>query len=466
MTRTAVLNVVGLTPALLGPSTPRLKHFVDSGRSASITPVLPAVTCTVQSSYLTGTYPSDHGVVANGWYFRDELEIKFWRQSNRLVQAPKLWERARDRDASFTCANVCWWFNMYSSVDWAVSPRPMYPSDGRKLPDVWTWPGDLRPTLQRELGQFPLFKFWGPATDVSATRWIADAAQWIESRHHPTLSLVYLPHLDYVLQRLGPADPRAAHDLAEIDAVFGDLLDHYTAQGVQVVLLSEYGIRAVSRPIHLNRRLREAGLIAVREELGREMVDVGASVAFAAADHQVAHVYVNDLARLAEVRRIVEQTPGVAEVLDEDGKRAQHIDHSRAGELVAVAEPDAWFTYYYWLDDDRAPDYARTVDIHRKPGYDPVELFVDPALRSPKLKIGLTLMRRQLGMRALMEVTPLDASLVKGSHGRVTAAVDECPLIATQTRDLLPNDHLQAPEVFDVLLAHLAAGTPAAAVSS
>jgi predicted AlkP superfamily pyrophosphatase or phosphodiesterase len=355
---------------------------------------------------------------------------------------------------------------MYSSVDWAVTPRPMYPSDGRKLPDVWTWPGDLRPTLQRELGQFPLFKFWGPATDISATRWIADAAKWLESRHHPTLSLVYLPHLDYVLQRLGPTDPGVAHDLAEIDAVFGDLLDHYTGQGVQVVLLSEYGIRAVSRPIHLNRRLREAGLIAVREELGREMVDVGASVAFAAADHQVAHVYVNDPARLADVRRIVEQTPGVAEVLDADGKRDRHLDHPRAGELVAVAEPDAWFTYYYWLDDDRAPDYARTVDIHRKPGYDPVELFVDPALRSPRLKIGLTLMRRQLGMRALMEVTPLDANLVRGSHGRISTAATESPLIATQAQDLLPEPHLQATDVFNVLQAHVGAATPAAALSS
>jgi len=461
MNRTAVLNVVGLTPSLLGSHTPRLKRFVDGGRMASITPVLPAVTCAVQSSYLTGTYPSQHGIVANGWYFRDELEVKFWRQSNRLVQQPKLWERAKQQDETFTCANVCWWYNMYSSVDWAVTPRPMYPSDGRKLPDVWTWPGDLRAKLQQELGQFPLFKFWGPATDISATRWIAEAAKWIDRHHQPTLTLVYLPHLDYVLQRLGPADPGVARDLNEIDAVFGDLLDYFTSEHTQVVLVSEYGIRSVSRPIHLNRRLREAGLIAVREEIGHEMVDVGASVAFAAVDHQVAHVYVNDPDRLGDVRRIVEQTPGVAEVLDADGQRAQHIDHPRSGELVAVAEPDAWFTYYYWLDDARAPDYARTVDIHRKPGYDPVELFIDPALRAPKMKIGMTLLRRQLGFRGLMEVTPLDATLVRGSHGRVTTAVDESPLLATQASDLLPRDRLQAPEVFDVLLAHLGIGQPA-----
>jgi predicted AlkP superfamily pyrophosphatase or phosphodiesterase len=463
MQKTAVLNVVGLTPSLLGPSTPRLKQFVDSGRMASVTPVLPAVTTTVQSSYLTGTYPSQHGIVGNGWYFRDELEVKFWRQSNRLVQATKLWERARQQDPTFTVANVCWWFNMYSSVDFAVTPRPMYPSDGRKLPDVWTQPVELRDALQAELGQFPLFKFWGPATDISATRWIAEAARWIDRRHSPTLSLVYLPHLDYVLQRDGPGSPSVARDLAEIDAVVGDLVDHFTASGARVVLLSEYGIRAVSKPVHINRRLREAGLINVRRELGRDMVDVGASAAFAAVDHQVAHVYVNDLSRLPEVRNIVEGTPGVAQVLDEDGKRAAHIDHPRAGELVALAEPDAWFTYYYWLDDRLAPDYARTVDIHRKPGYDPVELFIDPAIRAPKAKIGLTLIKRQLGFRSLMEVTPLDATLVKGSHGLVTTDPDESPLIATQSPELLPSQSLQAPEICDVLLQHLGVGAPALA---
>lgn len=460
MQKTAVLNVVGLTPSLLGPTTPRLKQFVDSGRMASVTPVLPAVTTTVQSSYLTGAYPSEHGVVGNGWYFRDELEVKFWRQSNRLVQATKLWERARQQDPSFTVANVCWWFNMYSSVDFAVTPRPMYPSDGRKLPDVWTQPVDLRDALQAELGQFPLFKFWGPATDISATRWIAEAAKWIDRRHSPTLTLVYLPHLDYVLQRDGPGAPQVAHDLAEIDAVFGDLLDYFSNAGARVVLLSEYGIRAVSRPVHINRRLREAGLINVRRELGRDMVDVGASAAFAAVDHQVAHVYVNDLSRLNEVRNIVESTPGVAEVLDDEGKRQAHIDHPRAGELVALAQPDAWFTYYYWLDDSLAPDYARTVDIHRKPGYDPVELFIDPAIRAPKAKIGLTLVKRQLGFRSLMEVTPLDATLVKGSHGLVTTNPAESPLIATQSPDLLPSQSLQAPEVFDVLLQHLGVPEP------
>jgi predicted AlkP superfamily pyrophosphatase or phosphodiesterase len=462
--KTVVLNVVGLTPALLGPHTPRLSQFIGAGHLASVVPVLPAVTTTVQSTYLTGAYPSEHGVVGNGWYFRDELEIKFWRQSNRLVERPKIWERARALDPDFTCSNLCWWFNMYSSADWAVTPRPMYPADGRKLPDVWAHPDELRHALQRELGQFPLFRFWGPATDISATRWIADATMWIDRRHHPTLTLVYLPHLDYVLQRLGPGHPGLASDLAEIDAVCGDLIDYYAAEGAEIVVLSEYGITPVSRPIHLNRRLREAGLIAVRDELGHDLLDAGESAAFAVADHQVAHVYVNDPDRTGEVRRIVEQTPGVAEVLDEAGKRAAHIDHPRAGELVAVAEADAWFTYYYWLDDRRAPDYARTVDIHRKPGYDPVELFIDPELRAPKVKIGLTLLRRQLGFRDLLEVTSLDATLVRGSHGRVTTSTADSPLFATHQANVLTDRvSIHAAEVHDLLLRQLGAEASAPA---
>jgi len=463
MHRTVVLNVVGLSPSLLGPHTPRLRAFVQAGRMASVAPILPAVTCSVQATYLTGVRPSQHGIVGNGWYFRDELEVKFWRQSNRLVQAPKLWERARALDPTFTCANVCWWFNMYSSVDWAVTPRPMYPADGRKLPDVWTHPGDLRAALQSAFGQFPLFKFWGPATSIDATRWIAEAARWIDRQHQPTLSLVYLPHLDYVLQRLGPEHPGVAKDLGEIDAVCGDLIDYFERQGVRIVIVSEYGIEPVRRPIHLNRRLREAGLITVRDEVGHDLLDAGESAAFVAADHQVAHVYVNDAARLAEVRRLVEQTPGVAMVLDDAGKRAAGLDHERAGELVAVAETDAWFTYYYWLDDRRAPDYARTVDIHRKPGYDPVELFIDPALRWPTLSIGWRLARRRLGFRSLLEVTPLDASLVRGSHGRRTTSAAQGPLIATHQLALLPAETLAATDVHDVLLAHLGAPVTASA---
>lgn len=453
--KTVVINVVGLTQRLLGPDTPSLSDWARRGKVIPIKAVTPAVTCTAQATYLTGSWPERHGIVGNGWYFRDECEIKFWRQSNKLVQAPKVWEIARAIDPDFTCANLFWWFNMYSTVDIALTPRPMYPADGRKIPDIDTRPGTIRKQIQDELGPFPLFNFWGPATSIQSTRWIAEAAQWIDRRHHPTLTLVYLPHLDYNLQRRGPDDPRLARDLREVDDVCSDLIRYYGETGAQIVLLSEYGITPVRRPIHLNRIFREQGWIALREELGLELLDPGGSAVFAVADHQVAHVYINDPDKIAPVRRLLEKIPGIEQILDEEGKRRRHINHGRAGELIAIAAADAWFTYYYWREDRRAPDFARTVDIHRKPGYDPIELFIDPALSFPKLKIGGRLLQKALGFRTLLDIIPLDATLIQGSHGRVTDLDEAGPLFITQRPDLVSADSLHATDVADQILLHL-----------
>ncbi|MEP0917858.1 alkaline phosphatase family protein [Leptolyngbya sp. DQ-M1] len=455
MKKTVVINVVGLSSRLLGEHTPQLKQWIAQGRIATIKPVLPAVTCTAQATYLTGCYPTDHGIVANGWYFHDDCEIKFWRQSNKLVQSPKIWDVARSIDPEFTCANLFWWYNMYSSVDYSVTPRPMYPADGRKLPDIYTQPADLRSTLQTELGEFPLFKFWGPATSAESSQWIAASAKRVEELYSPTLTLIYLPHLDYCLQKIGCQPDEIAQDLQEIDAICGDLIAYYENRGAQVILLSEYGITPVNQPIHLNRVLRQAELLQVREELGRELLDAGASKAFAVADHQIAHVYVNDPSCLDKVKQLLEQTDGVDLVLDEAGKEAYHLDHPRSGDLIAVAKPNAWFTYYYWMDDRKAPDFARTVDIHRKPGYDPAELFIDPQIKLPKLKLGTTLLKKKLGFRYLMEVIPLDASVVKGSHGHLTPSAADCPMLITRETDLLQRDSLEATDVFHVILSHL-----------
>jgi len=458
MQKTVVLNVVGLTPSLLCEHTPFLSRWAATGKVASVESVLPAVTCSAQATYLTGKLPNEHGIVANGWYFRDECEIKFWRQSNKLIQAPKVWDMAKALNPDFTCANLFWWYNMYSSVDYAVTPRPMYPADGRKIPDIYTQPAKWRSQLQIDLGQFPLFNFWGPNTSIKSTQWIANSAKWSEEHSNPTLTLVYLPHLDYCLQKFGTDVNKIAKDLQEIDAVCADLISFYENRGAQVIVLSEYGITDVSQPVHLNRMLREKGLLAVREELGRELLDPGASKAFAVADHQIAHVYVNDRFYIPKVRSLLEETPGVAQVLDESQKSAYHLDHPRAGELVAIANPNAWFTYYYWLDSDRAPDFARTVDIHRKPGYDPVELFIDPQIKLPKLKIAAKLLKKQLGFRYLMDVIPLDASLVKGSHGCIPPSQAESPLFITKQSHLLSSS-IQAIDVCQLILNHLSVET-------
>ncbi|HET9625728.1 MAG TPA: nucleotide pyrophosphatase/phosphodiesterase family protein, partial [Kofleriaceae bacterium] len=288
MHRTLVLNVVGLSPSLVGEHTPALAAFAKRGAQRPLTPILPAVTCSVQSTFTTGLSPSGHGCVGNGWYFKDIAEINFWRQSNHLVTGEKIWDAAKRRDPSFTCAKLFWWWNMYSTADLAVTPRPMYPADGRKLPDIHTKPGALRDHLQGRLGQFPLFEFWGPRANIAASQWIARSAIDVWHEHKPTLSLVYLPHLDYDLQRQGPRGPGIAKALREIDAVCGELIDIATRDGARVIVLSEYGITEVAGAVHLNRVLRDAGLIAVRDEHGTDMLDPGASRAFAVADHQVA----------------------------------------------------------------------------------------------------------------------------------------------------------------------------------
>ncbi len=447
-----LINVVGLSGELLA-HTPRIAALAKDGFEAPLGTVLPAVTCSAQSTMLTGRMPAEHGIVGNGWYFRALSEVWLWRQSNRLVQGDKIWDEARARfGADFSVAKMFWWYNMYADVDWAVTPRPVYPSDGRKLPSIYSDPPELKPWLQGELGTFPLFDFWGPRAGIPSSAWIAKATRSVMEKHRPSLALCYLPHLDYELQRKGPRGPHAVVAAQEIDAVAGDLIDYARGAGYEVVVVSEYGIEAVDDGVHINRALREAGYLRTQlVDTGWELLDAGACRAFAVADHQVAHVYVQDPADVGPVKALLEGLEGVDRVLDAEGKAAAGLDHARAGELVAVAEPSRWFTYYYWLDDALKPDFARTVDIHRKPGYDPVELFVDPALKAPKLKVGWTLLKKALGLRYYMDVIPLDASLVKGSHGRLPSSPEQGAVLLSSSK-LGARDSLHMTEVRPLIL--------------
>jgi predicted AlkP superfamily pyrophosphatase or phosphodiesterase len=452
MKRTVVLNVVGLTRSLIGEKTPNLRSLLAA--SANIEAITPAVTCSVQSTYLTGKRPSEHGIVGNGWYFRDHAEVMFWRQSNRLVQSDKIWHVARKRNPAFTCANNFWWYNMATDVDWAVTPRPVYCSDGRKLPDCYTIPAELRTRFSQEFGQFPLFHFWGPATSIVSSQWIGKSAMAIEEMYKPTLHLVYLPHLDYILQKVGP-DGDIAKDLAAIDELCGKLLHFFLERSCRVILLSEYGITQVRKAVHPNRILRAAGYLAVKIDLNREYLDPGMSRAFAVSDHQISHVYIQNRSDIPSLKRLLENVPGIEKVLDDEGKRAYGLDHERSGELILISNRDSWFTYHFWDDDEKAPDYARTVNIHAKPGYDPCELLLDPAIPFPKLKIGFTLLKKILGFRYLMEVIPLDAGLIQGSHGRVTDSDDEGPLFITTEPKLLDSELIRATDVFNRIQDHV-----------
>lgn len=448
---TLLLNVVGLTPALVGEDTPNLAALARDGSMAPIRAITPAVTCSAQATYLTGLMPNGHGVVGNGWYFRDLAQVMFWKQSHALMTGERVWDRARAQDPSFTVANMFWWFNMYSAATWSVTPRPLYPADGRKILDVYSEPVNLRARLVAELGPFPFFSFWGPKSDIKSSEWIAEAAITVDQWHSPTLLLAYLPHLDYNFQRLGPNDPRVREDVRAIDRVCGRLIDHCRSRGRRILVVSEYGLTQVSGAVHINRALREAGWLSVRDELGLDAIDPGASDAFAVADHQIAHVHVKNPACINDVRAVLRRVPGIEAVLDREDQRAIGLDHPRAGDLVAISAADRWFTYYFWLDDRRAPDYARTVDIHRKPGYDPVELFVDPTLTLPAAKVAWILAKKKLGFRYLMDVIPLDASLVRGSHGRPTDRLEDGPVMISSEREFQA-DVVEPTAVHDLIL--------------
>ena len=447
MNKTVVIDVVGLSTSLL-EEMPFLKQYISRKNIAIISPMLPAVTTAVQSTYLTGKWPAEHGIVGNGWYDKEACEVKFWKQSNKLVHGEKIWEKAKKQDPSFSCSQMFWWYNMYSSADYSLTPRPQYLADGRKLPDCYSQPAGLRDEMQEALGQFPLFQFWGPGANIKSTQWIADAAMLTDDRYNPTLTLIYLPHLDYCLQKFGPSFSFIKKDLLEIDKVLENLVNFYEKKETKIIILSEYGIAPVSKPLHLNRLFREHGLLAIREEGGLELLDAGASKAFVVADHQVAHVYINDVSVTEKVKQILAKVAGIELVLDKTAQHQYHIDHNRSGDLVLMADADYWFTYYFWLDDAKAPDFARCVDIHKKPGYDPVEMFM-----TSKLRAGYKLLRKKTGFRYVMDVIPLDATLIKGSHGRMGGSPAYHPIIITDQK--VVTDTLTAVDVFDIISQHL-----------
>ena len=412
MTRVCIINAVGLTPELL-KYAPRISAVGDSQPMRS---PIPAVTCTSQATLLTGKSPREHGIVGNGWYFRDTQEIRFWQQANSLVEGEKFYE-------GIETAKMFWWFNQSAPVKYSATPKPHYGCDGSKVFDIID---HTQCDLVRRLGPFPFFSFWGPNAGLPSSQWIADATAIVMRENRPKLTMAYLPHLDYDFQRLPDHDPQR---VAELDQCAGRIIDAANEIDAQVIVVSEYGLVPVQRPVHLNRHLREMGWLTVRHGPFGEMMMPGESTAFAVADHQLAHVYVGNPDMIDEVAKTLQSVPGVARVAR---PVELELDHPRSGELIVLAESDAWFTYYYWLNDSLAPDFARTVDIHRKPGYDPCELFMTSKVRAMS-----RLAQKKFGMRYKMDVIPLDAQLVRGSHGLHTEP-EKGPLVVGSGE--LPDD--------------------------
>jgi Type I phosphodiesterase / nucleotide pyrophosphatase len=429
-----IINTVGLTQRML-EHAPRLQALAARGWQRPLREVTPAVTCTSQATMLTGQTAESHGIVGNGWLFRDTGEVRFWQQSNRLIEAEPLYvtarRRSRERGRAFRCSKLFWWFNQGAAVDMSVTPKPHYGADGSKVFDILTTPVSLADDLRRKLGNFPFPAFWGPMAGLACTQWIARCAAEVLQCDRPELTLVYLPHLDYDTQRFGPAGCDLPRLVRELDNACEVLLNSAQAVGARLWVVNEYAHVAVQRVVLPNQVLRKAALLAVRAGPFGEQLDTFESRAFAVCDHQIAHVYVKDHGDLQKVQGILAALPGVSRALVGDARGEVGLRHQRSGELVLLTEPDAWLAYPFWLDDRQAPDYARTVNIHAKPGYDPCELFFDPKLWWPKGRALRRLLQKHLGFRTLFDVVPLDVTLVRGSHGLAGCgrATDDWPLL-------------------------------------
>ncbi len=396
---------------------PKLSSLMSGGEKSSLTPSFPCVTWPVQANMLTGRLPADHGVVANGYYWRDEKKVEMWTAWNDKIAAPQIWDVLHERDLSVTSAV---WFPMLSrgcGADYVCMPAPVHNPDGTE--DLWcyTKPTEFYGELRDQLGHFPLQHFWGPIANIKATSWIADSAMQAAARFQPSFFYLYLPHLDYAAQKTGPDSPPALAALGELDEVIGKLIDGFGESYGDAELLwlaaSEYAITPVDHVIYPNRTLRDAGLLSVREEEDGEHLDLEASLAWALVDHQFAHVFVKD-ADPATTERVVSlfsNADGIERVLAGDDRGEYGMDHERTGEVILISDSNSWQAYYWWMDNANAPAFARTVDIHRKPGYDPVELCFDPATKG----------------------IPLDAALIGGSHGvPVTRDEQRGVLLASQ----------------------------------
>ncbi len=405
-------------------STPTLHGWANAGHVGELTPTFPCVTSPVQASMLTGCPPREHGVIANGFYHRDRDEVEFWVAPNSIVRGEFIWDALRGADATLTSA--VWHAQNIkgASADFIITPAPIHEPDGTMKLWCYSKPDGLYAEMLADVGHFPLQHYWGPLANIQSTRWILSGARWLIERHTPNFHFIYLPHLDYAAQKFGPDSAAARQSLVELDAELATFAAWVKASrvGEDTVFLvaGEYAMTNVSGAVYPNRVLRQAGLMGIREQDGREHVDLRTSRAFAMVDHQLAHVYVKDPAKVPEIAARFRGLPGIELVCAGAELAAIGMNHVRGGEIILIAREDHWFAYPWWLDDALAPPFARTVEIHRKPGYDPLEMFFDPATK------GIS----------------LDAALIRGSHGapavqarQRAALISSIPLKPSASRD-------------------------------
>jgi predicted AlkP superfamily pyrophosphatase or phosphodiesterase len=428
-----LLSVPGLRKQDLS-AMPTLARLAQQGDQAELAPSFPCVTCPVQANMTTGVLPSEHGVVANGFYWRDKQEVEMWTAWNDCILRPQIWDTLHRHDASITSAV---WFALHSKgcgADRICTPAPIHNPDGSESLWCYTKPTEMYGALRDALGHFPLQHFWGPLSNIKSTAWICDSAVLAARESKPNFFYIYLPHLDYAAQKFGPDSEAAQRALGELDGVLAKLVagleDAYGDSRPLWLVASEYTIGPVDHVVYPNRVLRASGLLAVNDQPDGELLDLKNSRAWALADHQLAHVFVASPDDVEKVAELFRHHQGIAEVLVGRQREKYDLAHERAGEVVLISTPNSWQAYYWWLADSRAPKFARTVDIHRKPGYDPVEMHLDLATKS----------------------IPLDATLVRGSHGAPALEESQRGVIVASEKGVLVGRVLSDTDVCELVL--------------
>ncbi|HMP89893.1 MAG TPA: alkaline phosphatase family protein [Kiritimatiellia bacterium] len=338
--------------------------------------VFPAVTCTTQATMRTAAPPSMHGMIANGLFFRDLKKVMFWEQAASLVEGPRIWENIRKREHA-RVGMMFWQQSLGEQLDLVLSPRPIHKHGGGMIQDCHSIPESLYAEISATVRKsFNLMHYWGPLASDKSSEWIMDSFDHVMTHETPDLLFGYLPHLDYDLQRYGPESRHARSAASALAKMLRRFLQSCEKNNYDYVIFGDYEITPVRRgAVFPNRRLADAGLFRAREVKGMLYPDFFHYEAFAMVDHEIAHVYISDPAKIEFIRELFFGLPGVGEVWTREEAAALGLDHPNSGELILQAEPGAWFAYPWWVNSSEAPDYATHIDIHNKPGFDPCELF-------------------------------------------------------------------------------------------
>tara|TARA_Y100000590_G_scaffold361534_1_gene418247 strand:- start:3891 stop:5195 length:1305 start_codon:yes stop_codon:yes gene_type:complete len=432
MKRIILLSIPGLTRQHIEEIRPKNMSGILEKNYTSLVPTFPAVTCSVQSSILTGTYPSEHSIISNGYFDKTYKQVHFWDQPSKLVKKPQIWDLIKEKNSKIKTAVLFWQNTLFANSDIIVTPKPLHFENSFEM---WCYskPQNFYEEIVEEIGEFDLKSYWGPFASIESSKWIVNATKITIKKQSPDLLLTYIPHLDYSGQKFGPDSSEFKDSVLEVDKLLGDLKEFIDTEKLdyEIIIISEYGFNQVNNSLSPNRILNENKLLEFRKINGKEYIDFELSKAFAMCDHQIAHIYIKP--GFENTVKTIFQNVDVGNIFDKNAQLDLKINNVRSGEIILTSKKNSWFNYYWWTDEKYAPEFTFSVDIHRKPGFDPLELFLD--MKTKKIS--------------------QDVTLIRGSHGIIDNELSKLPIFGTTISDKILPEKMNVteilPNVFDFL---------------